>query len=168
MSCCHLVCQGQTVPKSISSQRMPCAKKKHIPSASAIPVTRPENSLSIASPAKPPVGKPSNPIWRKTVRPPSLNELLSTPEPDTPRVQSQMGATTSRHEPAPKGKDDRGPGDKGGEETCEGFAWCQGEAQDRDGCRERRCPVTPQTSKGSNCVCPRVSVGVEGTDETKV
>lgn len=90
MSYCHQVCQDLTVSKSVSSL---ARKKRHIPSASAIPVTRPENKLTIASPVKPPVGKPSKPIWRKTVLTPSPNELLSTPEPDTPWVQSQVGST---------------------------------------------------------------------------
>ena len=46
----------------------------------------------IASPTMPPVGKPSNPTPCKTALTPSPNELPSTPEPDTPRVQSQVGS----------------------------------------------------------------------------
>jgi len=61
--------------------------------ASAIPVTRPETTLTAAKPSHPLVGKPEKQASCSIAFTPCPKGLWSTPGPDTPYVQSQVGST---------------------------------------------------------------------------
>ncbi len=71
-------------------------KRDNVPSASAMPVTRPETMLITTKPTQPPVGKPEKPASRNTAFTLCPMGLWSTPGPDTPRVQSQAGSAPPR------------------------------------------------------------------------
>ena len=67
--------------------------KNNAPNASAIPVTRPETTLTTAKPSHPLVGKPEKPASCRIAFTPCPKGLWSTPGPDTPCVRSQAGST---------------------------------------------------------------------------
>ena len=66
--------------------------KKDAPSASAMPVARPETMLITAKPTQPPVGKPETPTSRNTAFTLCPTWLWSIPGPETPCVQFQAGS----------------------------------------------------------------------------
>ena len=97
MSSYHRDCQDLTILSMVSS-RLDIAYnrrkiKNNAPNASAIPVTMPETTLTTAKPSHPLVGIPEKPASCRIAFTPCPKGLWSTPGPDTPCVQSQVGST---------------------------------------------------------------------------